>query len=104
MGDVFMLNDLLAAGGLDPAKTRLLRHKVGELPVLDLWREDGALLDGYQRRQNAGAFDGATRIVALLPRPEGDEVFIGAYEVLGSTLAPPDDVCPLSGTTHDPDA
>lgn len=104
MGDVFMLNDLLAAGGLDPKRTRLLRHKVGDLPVLDLWRENRALLDGYQCRQNDGAFDGATHIVALLPRPEGDELFIGAYEVLGSTLAPADDVCPLSGTKHDLDA
>ena len=104
MTELFSLNDLLAVGGVDPAKTRLLRHKVGDLPVLDLWREDRALIEGYQSRQNAGAFDGATHIVSLLPRPTGDEVFIGAYEVLGSSLAPPDDVCPLSGTMHDLDA
>lgn len=66
MSEVFMLNDLLVAGGLNPAKTRLLHHKVGDLPVLDLWREDRALVDGYQCRQSDGAFDGATHIVALL--------------------------------------
>lgn len=100
--ELFSFNDLLISGGVDPAKARLLRHKVGDLPVLDLWREDRALIEGYQSRQNAGAFDGATHVVSLLPRPEGNEVFIGAYEVLGSTLAPSDDVCPLSKTTHDP--
>lgn len=102
MTELFTFNDLLAAGGADPAKTRLLRHKVFDLPVLDIWRADRALIEGYQCRQNAGAFDGATHIVSLLPRPEGDEVFIGVYEVLGSSLAPPDDVCPLSGSRHDP--
>ncbi|WP_436793480.1 GIY-YIG nuclease family protein [Actinospongicola halichondriae] len=82
------LNDLLLAGGVDPKGVLLLRHKVGTMPVLDIWRTDRPRVEGYQSRQLAGAFDRATHVACFLVSHTGTEVFGGLYRVEGSTPAP----------------
>ena len=90
-------NDVLRVGGIDPAKVKMLRHTVKGKQILEIWRADRALAESYQSRQMSTFFDGVTHAACFLVSREGTEVFGGLYRVDGSTLAPPDDVDPLTG-------
>ena len=54
MTELFSFNDLLFAGGVEPAGVMLLRHTGRNLPLLDIWRADRALIEAYQAHQRAG--------------------------------------------------
>lgn len=95
------LNDLLVAGGIDPAGVLMLRHKVGNLPVLEIWRTDRALIEAYQRRQRVGAFNRASYVACFLVSHAGTEVFGGLYRVGGSSPAPAGSRDALTGESDD---
>jgi hypothetical protein len=99
---LFSFNDLLLAGGVDPAGVMLLRHTGRNLPLLDIWRADRARVEAYQAHQRAGDFANATHVACLIPRPEGGEVFCGLYEVQGSTPVPLLSTDPLTGEPAQP--
>lgn len=96
------INHLLEIGDVDPSDVLLLRHRVEGFDILDVWRADRPLVEAYQRRQLAGAFDPARYVACLLPRPEGNEVFGGLYAVRGSTPADPGSVDALTGDPGKP--
>lgn len=94
-------NDILQAGGVDPAKVKMLRHTVKGYQILEIWRSNRALAEEYQRRQGAGFFDRATHAACFLVSRDGKEVFGGLYRVGDFVPAAPDDIDPLNGATHD---
>ena len=93
-------NDVLRAGGADPSRVKLLRHTVTGRQVLELWRADRPLVEGYQRRQRVGFFDGVDHAACFLVSRDGREVFGGLYRVDGWEPAPPDDRDPITGEPH----
>lgn len=89
-------NDLLLIGGVDPARTILLRHRVGRLDVLGIWRADRERLERYQSRQRPGCFDGADYVAVFLVSHDGRETFGGLYRVGESTPVEVGTVDPLT--------
>ena len=94
---VITFNDILHAGRSDPRRVKLLRHTVKGKQVLELWRADRALVEGYQRRQPIGFFEGVDHAACFLASRDGHAVFGGLYRVEGSVPVPPDDRDPLTG-------
>ena len=94
-------NDVLRAGGAEPSRVKLLRHTVTGRQMLELWRADRSLVEGYQCRQKVGFFDGVDHAACFLVSRDGREVFGGLYRVDGWTSAAPDDHDPITGEPHD---
>lgn len=93
-------NDVLRERDVDPSRVKLLRHTVKGKQILELWRADRALVEGYQRRQKIGFFDGVSHAACFLVSRAGDTVFGGLYRVDGWAPAVPDDLDPLTGDPH----
>lgn len=90
-------NDVLREGGVDPAKVKMLRHTVRGQQILEVWRADRALVEGYQCRQKPTFFDGVTHAACFLVSRAGETVFGGLYRVEGWVMAPPNEPRPLTG-------
>lgn len=83
---VFRFNQLLEAAGIDPARTRLLRHQtelLGRRTPLDLWHEDRPGFEHYQSYQlhSQRAWFAADYWAAFAGVRGGRTLFLGLYEV-----------------------
>lgn len=96
-------NDVLREGGVDPAKVKMLRHTVKGKQILEVWRADRALVEGYQSRQRPHFFDGVTHAACFLVSRVGTTVFGGLYRAEGWTAAPLNEPRPLTGDPNDGD-
>lgn len=75
--------DVLREGDVEPSWVKLLRHTVKGKQILELWRADRPLVEGYQCRQKIGFFDGVSHAACFLVSRAGDMVFGGLYRVDG---------------------
>lgn len=96
-------NYLLQQGGIDLARTRLVRHQdnramQGRSPY-DLWLTDEGRFELYQRIQRKHRFEGVQWIVAFVATPLDETLFAGIYRVDGVDKAPVGTIDPVGG--HD---
>lgn len=75
------LSDILKMVGLDPNKTKLVRHNINN-PEFKYYMERGHFED-YQRLQTKKVFDKADYILSFLSSEGTSARFYGCYEVKG---------------------
>jgi hypothetical protein len=97
---VITFNDVLREGGVDPAKVKMLRHTVKRKQILEVWRADRALVEGYQCRQKPAFFNEVTHAACFLVSRAGATVFGGLYRAEGWVMAPPNEPRPCPATLN----
>lgn len=100
-------NDILRAGGIDPAvtKVKLLRHieTRNKVDVHDVWRHQRDVFEVWQSRQLDDFFTDVDYVASFVVSRTGETVFVGLYEVTGRwTQVAAGNPDPMTGTTPGP--
>jgi len=95
------LNTLLKNAGIDPAKTRLVRHQdtssaARHRTPYDLWAANDGRFELYQRIQGKERFRDALSIASFVATPWNETLFVGAYTVKGVGRAPAGTIDPIA--------
>ena len=93
------INQLLKAGGIELARTRLVRHRdndVHGLSVHDLWMVDPGRFNVYQQIQRQGRFENCDWIASFVAAPQDQTLFVGVYSVRGMRIVPNGTIDPMS--------
>lgn len=96
-------NLLLAAAGVPPALTRLIRHQdqrgpSGHTPY-DLWKAGDASFERYQSIQSKERFEVGCWLASFVVTPFGETLFVGMYRVTGLGVVADGEIDPVGG--HD---
>ena len=77
-------NDLLALGGIDPARVRLVRHQDNRLRpgrLYEAWRNDRDAFEDYQAVQSKDRFPIGDLLASFVVTEARKTVFVGLYRV-----------------------
>lgn len=77
-------NDLLALGGIDPARVRLVRHQDNRLRLgrlYEAWRNDRDAFEDYQAVQSKDRFPVGDLLASFVVTEARKTVFVGLYQV-----------------------